>query len=1546
MLRKHKRQNCIRNQVKKHIVILLTSILALQSITIPIYAQAATSVQTPTETTGGTTTEVATQATAEAITEATTQATAEAITEATSEATTEATSEATTEATSEATTEDTSEITTEATTETTSETTTKTITEAKTLTADSLSEDGSELHPYKVDLSEAAQNIKSYGEMPIPGYEAQAPQESGDYYANSYANSSLSLPASYDARTAGYVTPIKNQGFYGTCWSFSSMAAMESSLLSKGETVSSTPDYSERHLEYFQYNEQNDLLSNTAGDYTTHLQDPDWYDASGNTLLSMWTLLNWKGAADENTAPYANIADIDGSRAFTDLVHLQNVSLIPDGDLSGVKEAIYTQGAITASVLWPKNSKFLGSNGYSLFTPSYFSGTNHSITLVGWDDSYSKSNFNTITYNGTTYAPESDGAFLIKNSWGTYSGDSGYYWVSYEDACLSNFVSFDCETADNYDHNFYYDGSTGFSYRSIGNGGSAANVFMNTTGKAQRLSAVGLGIYSASTSYSVQIYKNPTAGNPSSGTAMLTTPATGANTYGGYVTVALGEDVIILPGETFSVVAQLTKTSGSPYIFTDVSDTWDWVSFTTTQNSGQSFYKTSSGSWNDLYSRGATARIKAYTNDCAFTLVDAEEQLTLVNHAEKFPTLQSNVLLEDENQISGIIYTSSDTSVAEVSETGLITGKKPGKSIISVAYGGVTQEIYVSVSADLSDASIQTTEDAVYTGQSVCPQEKVYYTIAGKEIILTCNVDYKTAYKNNIKCSQEAVLLVNGIDNCSGTGQLLFEIIPQDISNMQLSLRQTQYTYSGQECKPVVTVKFGSRTLSLGTDYTVTYVNAIDAGEAENLEEPDTSDPYAQITGTGTVFSGTKKLGFSIVPGDINKASATLSKTNYRINEYTEEELSSGITPVETVKDTANRTLSKGMMVKGEQYSVEYRDNTKRGYATVVLSGTGNYCGTKELPYFIEGENISKIKFEGIPTQEIEVDATGEIQRSEPEITALTDGVSFSTTYIDNQKVGRAYAYVYGTEAYSGQKRLSFNIRAASLTASNTVIGSKTDADSGKVISGITTCTYNGMKQTPQIKLAYLYNGTDQYIMQQGTDYTIRITNNIDASNKALVTITGRGKFRGTLKQEFTIAPLNISENVSSINGIYMNAVTYTGRPVTLNPRLSYTNDSDKKFTMQKNKDYTITQTGNRTGVKGENTKCAYSITGCGNYTGTISDSYTIASRYISRLRYSLKSVRRYYTGTPYTIGAEELTVKDGSTVLTQNEDYLLQLTNNTDAGMASILVKDANSDESTYAGMKTLSFRILQKTMKTGKDATVSIAAIDDSHYWFSGEAYCPKPVVTDPARNTVLIEDTDYKVTYSNNIRAGKATIRIRGIGNYNGTVTANFTIQEGSFENLLVVPDTDIRYNGKPVSFKAVVSYYPEGESGPQIILKEKTAYRITCKNNRKATTEDNKAEYTLIPCGTWSNMGARVTGTYDIAKGNLDTDAVIRPISNQTYKGKTITPRLTVRCGNVTLRQNVDYYISENLSANQRGIATIVIQGMGNYKGSLTAKYNIL
>lgn len=229
------------------------------------------------------------------------------------------------------------------------------------------------------------------------------------------------LPQKYSSAEEGYVTPIKNQHSHETCWTFSAMATFESALLKNGFDVY---DLSEEHLDAWAT-----FRDNSTG-WTRQLNS----GAIPNAPIGYFA--SWQGAKLESDIPFGYAT----GKNLNDVIKLGTVEYGATGiitlpnDKDTIKTAIFNYGAVSAS--YAANSIFSNNNNSCFYAYKTFSNSGdiegHAISIVGWDDNYSKTNFR------QGFQPSKNGAWLCKNSWGTSSGENGYVWVSYEDKYLFN----------------------------------------------------------------------------------------------------------------------------------------------------------------------------------------------------------------------------------------------------------------------------------------------------------------------------------------------------------------------------------------------------------------------------------------------------------------------------------------------------------------------------------------------------------------------------------------------------------------------------------------------------------------------------------------------------------------------------------------------------------------------------------------------------------------------------------------------------------------------------------------------------------------------------------------------------------------------------------------------------------------------------------------------------------------------------------------------------------------------------------------------------
>ncbi len=396
---------------------------------------------------------------------------------------------------------------------------------------------------------------------------------------------------------------LQSQGQYGTCWAFSTVALAEISLIRKGLATPSI-DLSEAQVAYNVYHEFADRLGLLGNDSLTDLQGT-WLEDGGSLALSTWSLAAWKGIAEESIVPYAGI---DDSTVLTEEEQRAAYAILTDArwfnmsQTYTVKNMIVLYGAVSASM-------YHSDEYFSRETNAYYQnvtdGTNHSITVVGWDDNYSASNFST--------APADDGAWICRNSWGSDWGDGGYCYISYYDMAVSASVAYalDFDTADKYDNNYQYDGGLFNGYASLPAGYGYYNTF--TAAKNETLEAVGIGLYSADAEYSVMIYDADT------GEKLLSEPVEGCTSESGFYTIELPETVSLEAGDRFSVYFSLQTSDGYAHIMIDTSYSNDRFAYQADNSNAESTFTYAYGvpdfsiSLTEDYDW--CLRIKAYTSD-------------------------------------------------------------------------------------------------------------------------------------------------------------------------------------------------------------------------------------------------------------------------------------------------------------------------------------------------------------------------------------------------------------------------------------------------------------------------------------------------------------------------------------------------------------------------------------------------------------------------------------------------------------------------------------------------------------------------------------------------------------------------------------------------------------------------------------------------------------------------------------------------------------------------------------------------------------------
>lgn len=560
---------------------------------------------------------------------------------------------------------------------------------------------------------------------------------------------------------------IRDQQETGICWAFATLSSLETNLAlqdyynnnnTEGTTVY---DYSEMHMAY----SKTQMYSDKTNEYGMDGSAAD----GGTTYMSTSYLTDGQGAVSEDELPFVNddttkvesstVEDLDAETTVTSYIWFDSVDVTTatneekEDIQAAIKEHIINYGSVQAAIC--SSSTYINFQTGAIYNNYSTKNADHAVSIVGWDDNYSKDNFNT--------SPSEDGAWIIRNSWGEkleytydylidyylnagytqtyidenwdsiianfvssgYTNDEdneviymnlgvsesdggegyGYFYVSYEDYTIytncEGIVSADDEVT--YDSIYQLDevGMVAATYLTQSNVYNTylANVFTRTTTETEYLSSVGITSYASGT---YEVYINPDGTSKASSDLEQVTFADGTTKItlsAGYNTIDFKESIELTGTNFVIVVKALTDEVNYTYFSVEYSSS-DFSSTTATSNSGESFitYDATgffdSDNWIDI---GDTSDTTNYLGNLCIKGITTTSSTTSSTNTDN----NSDSASTDE-----VVATNSDFSAATATVTNL--------EIASITGGDSTLDMTIQISGVVVEDEDQTFEQYFY----------------------------------------------------------------------------------------------------------------------------------------------------------------------------------------------------------------------------------------------------------------------------------------------------------------------------------------------------------------------------------------------------------------------------------------------------------------------------------------------------------------------------------------------------------------------------------------------------------------------------------------------------------------------------------------------------------------------------------------------------------------------------------------------------------------------------------------------------------------
>lgn len=903
-------------------------------------------------------------------------------------------------------------------------------------------------------------------------------------------------------------------------------------------------------------------------------------------------------------------------------------------------------------------------------------------------------------------------------------------------------------------------------------------------------------------------------------------------------------------------------------------------------------------------------------------------------------------------------------------------------------------------------------------------------------VILEKDKDYKVTWKKQnedgtfeevTECKDAGTyqIVIDGMGNYDGSYYKTYTIEPRDLTNggtysdengdhtylyavdpiadkvytgspvLLDDLRVFEYNKNSQDAEDKSDETY---ILKLDTDYTITTQNDVDVSI---LDQTPNTVGVVEITGSGN-YKGSLRTSFIIIPKNIkdNTEDEDGNKIyDVSLGEWTEEYNGqqhwpdlpltyNGMTLKQYSDDSTKYDYKADYEVEVESEeeggtSTKILTNINAGPVYGTITGHGNYTETREFtaddPIFrilprpldkyyqignggdIKVNELTSAVYDGLPHKP-DVEVTDSIQA-----TPLKEGAEYDYTveYSDVINAGEQTATIIGCNNYGSSIEIPYTIHPKEINNND---GTLKDGATAQIV--VEDWTYTGFEIKPKMDITdtikrqvygedgeLVYNEDGSAAVEEvvvtlkegnegepGTDYWLSYENNVDATQeasdtvpnpvKAKVIVHFQGNYSGTYSEEFEIQRRDIND--AGIGLAPIEDQKYNGKPQQPDVAMTYgATEETEGYTLVRAKDYELAYSDAECIKVG---KVTVTITGTGNFKGERKTDYKIVPRPMDaestpEITVAYEMNQSYDNGNivkPDIVVTDSGNTDNGYT-LEEGKDYDIVLGENTKLpGKASVVLKGKGN----YQGERIVEFNIIGDLGKNG-----SILPIPSQPY--TGEDV--EPALTVEFAGKKLVENEEYEIVrWENNRDVGKATVTIRGIGDYyTGETDGTFQVAYNISERPVSVAGiaSEYTYTGTNIRPRPTkVSY--QGLDSNVVTLKEGEDYTVSYINDVNASTSTVTAQVVITGRGNY--MGS-YSYPYRIIKKNI-ANCSFSQISSVVYDGKVKTPSVTIKNGAKTLIKGTDYKLEYETNADA-GVRKVIVTGLGNYTGSSIRYFNI-